>query len=212
MVPASGQVELIGEGELAIVVDGQPWTGGRFLGRGLHALQVTQVDPLAAGRAALHWQVAGQPTGLVPAANLVVVAPPPHGLRASYFANETWTGEPVFSQVVPLVLLAWDEREPWIGSFSSSFTGYLEAPVDGTYVFGVNGDDGIRLWLDGQVVGEALQADIANQIDITIPLAAGQHAIRIDHFQRGGGKALELWWQPPGGPRQVVPPNALTPD
>lgn len=212
VVPASGQVELTGEGDLAIVVDGQPWTGARFLGKGLHALQVTQADPLAAGRAVLRWQVAGEPAEPVPAANLVVVAPPTHGLRASYFANETWTGEPVFSQVVPLVLFAWDEREPWIGSFSSSFTGTLEAPVDGTYVFSVNGDDGIRLWLDGQVVGEALQADAANQIDITVSLTAGEHAIRVDHFQRGGGKALELWWQPPGGPRQVVPPHVLTPD
>ncbi len=212
VMPASSQVELIAEGDLTITVDGQPWTAGRYLGKGLHALTVTQADPLAAGRAVLRWQLAGRPAEPVPAANLVAVSPPPHGLRASYFANETWSGSPVFSQVVPLVLLAWDEGEPWFGPFSSTFTGYLDAPVDGVYGFSVNGDDGIRLWLDGQVVGEALRADAANQFDITVPLTAGRHAIRVDHFQRGGGKALELWWQPPGSPRQVVPPHVLTPD
>ncbi len=212
VVPASGQVELTGEGDLQITVDGQPWTEGRFLGKGPHALQVMQADPWVAGRAALRWRVAGQAAELVPAANLVAVSASQHGLRASYFANETWTGTPVFSQVVPLVLFAWDDQEPWFGPFSSSFTGYLEAPVDGTYVFSVNGDDGVRLLLDGQVVGEALQPDAANQFDITVPLTAGRHAIRVDHFQRGGGKALELWWQPPGSARQVVPPHVLTPD
>lgn len=212
VVEASGQVELLTEGGLAVVVDGQPWTGGRFLGKGLHALQVTQADPLAAGRAVLRWQLADQAAMPAPSANLVAVPPPMHGLRASYFANEDWAGPPVFSQVVPLVLFAWEDQEPWWGPFSSSFTGYLDAPVDGTYAFSVNGDDGVRLWLDGQVVGESLRPDTANQIDVMAPLTAGRHAIRVDHFQRGGGKALELWWQPPGGPRQVVPPHVLTPD
>lgn len=93
-----------------------------------------------------------------------------------------------------------------MGSFSSSFTGYLDAPVDGTYAFSVNGDDGVRLWLDGQVVGESLRPDTANQIDVMAPLTAGRHAIRVDHFQRGGGKALGC-----GGSRRAAPPGSAAP-
>ena len=37
-------------------------------------------------------------------------------------------------------------------------------------------------------------------------------AIRIDYFQRGGGKALELWWQPPGEQLRPVPSGVLSPE
>ena len=134
---------------------------------------------------------------------------PQHGLVGTYYSTENWTGPPAFTVISPLVLFAWAENEPWAGPFSDSFSGELEAPVDGSYFFSVNGDDGVRLWLDGKVVGEALQPDTANEFNATVSLTAGRHAIRVDHFQRGGGKALELWWQPPNGPRQVVPPSVL---
>ena len=60
---------------------------------------------------------------------------------------------------------------------------------------------------------EAATADLddVNMIDSEVALDAGPHAIRIDYFQRGGGKALELWWQPPGEQLQPVPPGVLAP-
>jgi hypothetical protein len=60
-------------------------------------------------------------------------------------------------------------------------------------------------------LGESVTPDNVNMIDAQKQLSAGLHAIRIDYFQRGGGKALELWWQPPDGLLQPVPPSALRP-
>ncbi|WP_423225718.1 PA14 domain-containing protein [Candidatus Amarolinea aalborgensis] len=210
-MPHTDQVDFRSDGNLQIDVDGQTWTGARLLGKGLHALRITQADPASAGRAALYWTQAGQGEQLVPAEVLFGIGLPQHGLVGTYYSTENWTGPPAFTVISPLVLFAWAENEPWAGPFSDSFSGELEAPVDGSYFFSVNGDDGVRLWLDGKVVGEALQPDTANEFNATVSLTAGRHAIRVDHFQRGGGKALELWWQPPNGPRQVVPPSVLWP-
>ena len=115
----------------------------------------------------------------------------------------------MFEQVSPLLLFAWPDEEPWYGSFSASWSGSIEVPSDGSYLFRVHADDGVRLWLDGQVAGEGLNPDNVNMAETSVHLSAGRHAIQVDYFQRGGGKALEMWWTPPGGKHQVVPPSAL---
>jgi hypothetical protein len=62
------------------------------------------------------------------------------------------------------------------------------------------------------LVGESVAPDTVNLIDVETSLTAGPHAIRIDYFQRGGGKALEFWWQPPGDHLRPVPPGMLAPN
>ncbi|MFB7075800.1 hypothetical protein ACFCX2_43645, partial [Streptomyces sp. NPDC056290] len=44
--------------------------------------------------------------------------------------------------------------------------------------------------------------------DGTVQLTEGMHALRIDHFERGGGEQLTLAWQPPGADGFATVPNA----
>lgn len=211
-VPASGQYDFEVDGPGQLWLDGQPWTGARFLGKGLHTLAVQQTEPGAEAVIGLSWLRPGQAEAEpVPPNSFFIAAAPGSGLRGEYFAGELWEGEPVFTRVDPLLLFAWPEEEPWPAPFSVRWTGTLAAPVDGVYRFQLNADDGVRLWLDGELVGESVVPDNVNLIDVQRELRAGSHAIRIDYFQRGGGKALELWWQPPGEALQPVPPGVLTP-
>ncbi len=43
-------------------------------------------------------------------------------------------------------------------------------------------------------------------------LTAGEHPIKIEFFQKGGGAACILSWQTPGGPREVIPASAFSHD
>ncbi len=199
------------EGGLRIEIDGRPWEGPQVLGKGLHRLHVIQDDPGRQGVARLLWTPPNAPTGPVPLQVLFTVDPWDHGLLGTYFRGSRWEGEPVFRQVTPVVLFAWPDPEPWFGPFSARFEGEIEAPVDGPYFFSVNADDGLRVWIDGVLIGEGVNPAGVNIVEATVPLTAGRHTIRIDYYQEGGGKALELWWAPPGRPRQVVPPSALYP-
>lgn len=211
-VPASGQYDFVLDGPGQLWLDGQPWTGSRFLGKGLHALAVQQTEQGADAVIVVSWLRPGQAEPEpVPPNFFFTVAPPTNGLRGEYFAGELWEGDPVFTRVDPLLLLAWPEQEPWPAPFSVRWTGTLAAPTDGVYRFQLNADDGVRLWLDGELVGESVTPDNVNMIDVQTELSTGPHDIRIDYFQRGGGKALELWWQPPGETLQPVPPGVLTP-
>ena len=131
------------------------------------------------------------------------------GLLGRYFYGESWTGEPFQTRIDPFLLFAWPENEPTSGPFSVIWTGDLLVPTEGDYPFRLEADDGVRLTVDGQVAGESLQPDRPNTVDVTLHLTAGPHPIRIDYFQRGGGKAMAFYWTPPGQPTQPVGPKHL---
>jgi hypothetical protein len=213
-VPASGLYAFGQEGGLDILVDDREIAAAPvFLGKGLHSLKVTQSAPMSLGRevARLLWTPPGQTQQMVPASALFHAMPPDKGLLGEYYRGEAWEGEPVFAQLSPLILFAWPEQEPWLGPFSATWTGTLTAPSDGDYLFRLHADDGARLWLDGELLGEGLTPDGVNLVEVNRILQSGPHQIRIDYFQRGGGKALELWWTPPGERHQVVAPEVLEP-
>ncbi|HNS03300.1 MAG TPA: PA14 domain-containing protein [Anaerolineae bacterium] len=211
-IPASGAYDFALDGPGQLLVDGSPWQGARFLGKGLHSLTVQQSQPGTDVNLVLSWLPPGQADFEPAPPNVfVVVDPPTQGLRGDYFSGELWEGTPVFSRVDPLLLFGWPEAEPWPAPFSVRWTGELTAPAAGEYRFQLNADDGVRLWLDGELVGESVNPDNVNLVDVQTHLSAGPHDIRIDYFQRGGGKALEFWWQPPGESLRPVPPSALSP-
>ncbi len=207
----TGQYDLLGEGGLRVEVDGREWDGPRVLGKGLHRLRIVQEDPGATGVARLLWVPPDGSLEPVPRQLLFATEPWEQGLLGTYFQGERWEGPPIFRQITPVVLFSWPEPEPWPGPFSARFEGTLNVPMDGNYFFVVSADDGVRFWIDGQLVGEGVTPAGVNVIEKYVTLTAGPHAVRIDYYQRGGGKALEWWWAPPGQPRQVVPPAVLSP-
>jgi len=150
----------------------------------------------------------------IPAADIAAAAGRSYkggGLLGRYFYGESWTGEPFLTRVDPFLLFAWPEDEPTPGTFSVIWTGDLLVPTEGDYPFRLEADDGVRFTVDGQVAGESMTPDRPNVIDVTLHLTAGPHPIRIDYFQRGGGKTMAFYWTPPGQPTQPVGPAYLQP-
>ncbi|MCO6451535.1 MAG: glycosyltransferase family 39 protein [Caldilineales bacterium] len=211
-IPASGHYALSTASVASATLDGKPLDGtARFLGRGLHALEVSDLPAgLASDEPILFWEA---PTGYGPAPDSALFRLPPsgRGLTGVYYAGEDWQPPVLMEQIDPYLLTAWPEPEPIFGSFSATWTGSLLAPVDGTYSFRLDADDGVRFWLDDRLVGESLNPDTVNQVSAVVELTAGPHPIRIDYFQRGGGKSLEFFWAPPGQSLQPVAPSYLQP-
>ena len=194
-----------------IWVDAVPWRGPRRVGRGLHALRVV-VDAPPPGGIHLEWQGMGSPWRTVPFTHLFLVPPPQHGLWGTYYQGEGWKGVPLFSRVDRTLLFAWADPEPVVGPFSVIWRGALFVPRDGEYRLRVAADDGVRLWVDGQVAAESLRPDTMNEVDVHVRLSRGFHPVRVDYFQRGGAKTITFFWQPPGERERIVPPSYLRPD
>ncbi|HVR31062.1 MAG TPA: PA14 domain-containing protein, partial [Thermoanaerobaculia bacterium] len=211
-VEVTGAYEPVAEGGLELWVDDQRWDGPRVLGRGLHRLRVAQAECGARGSARLRWRRAsgdgaGEIAGMEGA--LFRVEPPESGLLGEFFPNDRWEGPPLYTQITPFVLLAWEDPAPLPSAFTATFTGAIEIATAGRYRFRIVVDDGARLTLGGVVVAEELTPHRLNHLQADVDLDAGLHPLRIDYLQSGGGSALELFWEPPGGAEAPVPPSVL---
>ncbi|MFZ1753078.1 MAG: PA14 domain-containing protein [Caldilineaceae bacterium] len=205
---SSGVYELVVQGDGRLSLDGAGWSGAAYLGRGLHGIEIEQNGP---SPVALSWRRPDGTVEAVPADAFFNVGPPEQGLWGTYYANENWSGPPLMEQITPFLLLAWPPNEPTFHPFSATYSGLLRIETPGLYQFRVEADDGVRFTLDGTVLGEGLIPDRPNGVRAELELAAGDHPIQIDYFQRGGGSALEFFWSPPGSGEVPVPPAALLP-
>lgn len=90
-------------------------------------------------------------------------------------------------------------------------TGWIATAGPGEYRFRLTSDDGARITINGtQVIDHDGRHAITSKESGDVRLSAGQHALLIEHFDSGGGRALKLEWQPPGSPGFVlVPESAL---
>ncbi len=133
------------------------------------------------------------------------------GLWGRYYHGVNWEGEPFITRVDPFLFFAWSDESPTPGSFSVTWTGDLLVPTEGDYHFRLEADDGVRFWLDDEVMGESMVADRPNTLDCRLGLDAGAHPIRIDYFQKGGGKSIRFYWIKPGQDQEPVGPEFLSP-
>lgn len=94
--------------------------------------------------------------------------------------------------------------------YLSIFKGYLHAPVDGTYSFGVDGDDAVEVLIDGTIAtgwyGGHGRAGSAQYI-IQISLQAGYHNIEFRHEEYSGGDNYYLYWKKPSDTVHTIIPS-----
>ena len=94
-------------------------------------------------------------------------------------------------------------------NFVAQALGNITVPAAGSYVFRLSSDDGSRLSINNAVVVDHDGLHGVSAKDGTVNLAAGTHALRIDHFEQGGGQQLTLQWRPPGATAFVTVPNSV---
>jgi hypothetical protein len=101
-------------------------------------------------------------------------------------------------------------KETSTGPWSARWTGFIEAPSSGEYTFHTFSNDGIRLRVNDAVLIEDWTDHGEKEDAGRITLVAGQrYALRLEYFYNGGQGVSKLWWTPPGGRKEAVPPSVL---
>lgn len=136
------------------------------------------------------------------------------GLRGEYFANQTLSGSPTLARTDATVNFSWS-GVPATGlpkdGFSARWTGQLKATTTGAHTFYTSSDEGIRLWVNGQLVIDHWTAHtLAEKASAAIQLTAGQlYDVRVEYYDKTGTAAAKLSWKAPGGAKQVIPSSQL---
>ncbi len=92
----------------------------------------------------------------------------------------------------------------------ASFTGELDVPKDEPYTFYMTGDDGFRLYLDGELVIDFWRQEWEKeQRSEPITLTKGRHDIRVEYLQGWGGAWLRMEWESPSITKQIIPEDVL---
>jgi alpha-D-xyloside xylohydrolase len=92
-----------------------------------------------------------------------------------------------------------------LDDFSVRWTGTLEAPEDGEYDIGVEGDDGYRLFIDGARVIEDWQNGGKRLATTRQTLRKGQRIkLTLEYFQATSDRSVRLAWRTPSAMRTLT--------
>jgi hypothetical protein len=121
------------------------------------------------------------------------------GWRAEYYANQKLEGDATLIRTDPAIDFAWDYGSPDPSIPADHFSVRWSRTLGfeaGVYRFLTSTDDGVRLWVDGQLVVDAWHKQkLPNTHSGDLALGAGLHQITVEYFEEGGEAHAHAWWQ-----------------
>jgi GH43 family beta-xylosidase len=134
------------------------------------------------------------------------------GLTAQYFHNIDFTG--LAETRIEAVSHFWGLAGPAAGmdpdTFSVRWTGQIEPEFSEAYTFNLIGDEGVRVWLDGQLILDSWDGPTRSLDSSPIALVAGKrYDIRVDYIENTGGARIDLSWSSASQPLELIPAERL---
>jgi glucose/arabinose dehydrogenase len=143
------------------------------------------------------------------------------GLTADFFTGNNETDflrrRPVASRIDPVVDFIWGGDGPLeaVGNdnFLVRWRGEILAPVTDEFTFYLTADDGVRLWVDDELIIDQWVPQPPTEASGTISLEGGRkYRIRLEYFEAGGGAQVQLEYSSRTIPRGIIPTTQLFPD
>jgi len=143
---------------------------------------------------------------------------PNAGVRVEFFNGMQLSGAPIYRRVDPEINWYWNSgvkpypELPSEDNFSVRCTAALEPQVTDFYTFITGSDDGVRLFLNGQmIIDDWTDHDRTEDRSTPVQLVAGQsYLIVLEGYENGGEAEWQLYWQSPSIARQVIPVTVLS--
>ncbi len=137
------------------------------------------------------------PTSVPPPGSKPPIAAPESGTwKGEYFNNEDLSGAPVVVRDDSAIDFDWDHGSPQAGVINDDHFSvrwsrniYFQGSL---WRFKTTTDDGVRLWVDGDLVIDQWRTMRNESFETKIWLDEGVHAVRMDYFDRTGNASALL--------------------
>ncbi|WP_456314776.1 glycoside hydrolase family 3 N-terminal domain-containing protein [Pseudomonas shirazensis] len=121
-----------------------------------------------------------------------------NGLKGEYFNNRNVEGTPVLTRIDNQLEFDW----PWSpgdgvtdDDFSIRWTGYIQSEKSFDGWLGLSSDDGIRMWVDDQLVIDNWTKGATSMVTTPKNIEAGKkYKVRIEMWEGGWGARAHLRW------------------
>jgi acetyl esterase/lipase len=136
------------------------------------------------------------------------------GLLGEYF-DDTSLGNWRLTRTDAAVNFDWGTGSPDAAvssdTFAARWTGQVVPYLTETHTFYVRADDGVRLWVGGQLIIDSwADQSGATERSGSIQLVGGQrYDIRLEYYENTGSASVALMWDCPALPKQVIAQNRL---
>ncbi len=136
------------------------------------------------------------------------------GLQGEYFDNPNLQLPMVLSRIDNTVDFLWAYDPPDVSlppdGFSVRWSGQVQAQFSETYTFHTFSDDGVRLWVNGQLLIDNWTIHGTAEDTGSVALqAGGWYDIRLEYFEGGGEARMILEWSSPSTSKAVIPESVL---
>ncbi len=142
------------------------------------------------------WTPVAQPTTTpIPTSSPVAVIA---DWRGEYYGNRDLSGTPVLVRNDVSVDFNWGSDAPATSvptdGFSARWTRHVEFEA-ATYRFHTLADDGVRLWVDGNLLINAWYDSRLYSGVVDYSMVKGAHSVEVEYFEHTGEALIHLWWE-----------------
>jgi hypothetical protein len=154
------------------------------LTQGMHSLRVEYYEATGLASFKLWWETIGSP-----------VYP---DWKGEYWPNGQFSGGPALVRNDANLDFDWGQGAPAAGLPADDFTVRWSRWVtfeSGVYRFSINADDGVRLYLDGQLIINEWHNSDGVQTYVAERYLTGPHSLLIEYFEQGLRAMVKVRWE-----------------
>ncbi len=122
----------------------------------------------------------------------------PTGWSGTYYPTRDLSGQPALTRADAELSFNWGTGAPGSGLPVDGFSARWQRTASfesGVFRFNAIADDGVRVWLDGQLIIDRWHDATGATYTTERALTAGAHALKVEYYENLGDARLQVWWE-----------------
>jgi hypothetical protein len=118
--------------------------------------------------------------------------------KGEYWPNRSWSWDAALVRNDREIRFDWGSGSPSpsipVDDFAVRWTRQWRFDA-ATYRFHAIVDDGVRLWVDGQLLIDAWQDGKPRELTVDRAMVQGNHNVKVEYYEHTGGAEIHVWWE-----------------